>query len=71
MQMISKRFDLEVDYAFEKIVEGTRLTQTSRVRPKGIMKIILFFIGWIMARRDLDAAEKELQSLKAKLDSNF
>ena len=38
---------------------------------KGIMKIVLFFIGWIMAKQGCDAAEKELQSLKATLESNL
>ena len=71
IQMIGERFDIEVDYAFEKIGERTRVTQTSRVQPKGIMKIVLFFIGWIMAKQGCEAAEKELQSLKAKLESNL
>lgn len=71
IQMIGERFDIEVDYAFQKIGDGTRVTQTSRVQPKGIMKILLFFIGWIMAKQGCDAAEKELQSLKAKLESNL
>ena len=68
IQMIGERFDIEVDYAFEKIGDGTRVTQTSRSSTKGIMLVILlFFIGWIMAKQGCDAAER-LQSLKANLN---
>ncbi|MBL68817.1 MAG: hypothetical protein CMO74_10285 [Verrucomicrobiales bacterium] len=42
IDLIGKMFDLIVDYKFESIPNGTRLTQTSVVKPKGIMKAVFF-----------------------------
>ncbi len=42
IELIGKMFDLIVDYKFESIPNGTRLTQTSVVKPKGLMKAVFF-----------------------------
>lgn len=58
-------FDIEVEYAFERLDGTTRVTQTSVARPKGIMTRMFFFcMGWLMKKGSCDALEKELQSLK-------
>ena len=68
IEMVGKQFDIHAEYLFEQTDSGTRVTQNSVVHPKGFMKIVLFFIGWLMAKQGCDAVQKELASLKEKLE---
>jgi carbon monoxide dehydrogenase subunit G len=62
--MTGKSFDLVVDYTFEAIDGGTRLTQHSQVNAKGFIKVMFFLLGWLMKGKSCDALDKELASLK-------
>lgn len=64
IELIGKSFDLIVDYKFESIDSGTRLTQSSVVKPKGFMKVMFFFMAWMMKGKGCDQVQKELESLK-------
>ena len=64
-----KSFDLDVEYQFEVVGEGTRVTQISDVHPKGFLKIIFALFGWLMVRSSGDELTKELQSLKSFCES--
>ncbi|MCH1493802.1 MAG: SRPBCC family protein [Rubripirellula sp.] len=68
IEMVGKQFDIHAEYLFESTDSGTRVTQNSVVLPKGFMKIVMFFIGWLMAKQGCDAVQKELASLKEKLE---
>lgn len=66
VHMTSAPFDIQVDYDFESIGSNTtRVTQTSDVKAKGVLKIIFFFLGGLMAKSSCAALQKELNGLKS------
>lgn len=64
-------FDIDVLYVFEAITANrTRVTQASVVTPKTpVLKIVFGLFGWLMKKGSCKATQKELQSLKAKLET--
>ncbi len=58
------QFDIDVEYLFEEIASGTRVTQHSVVRGKGFFKVFFVLMGWLMSRAGCKAQESELASLK-------
>lgn len=64
VQLVGKQFDLDVTYEFERLPKSTRVTQTSLIRPKGLMKVFFFLFGWMMNKSSCKAAEEELLLLK-------
>ena len=67
--LIGKSFDIEAEYRFEKLADGTRVTQESTVRGKGLVRIVFLLFGWLMNKQGCKAVQKELESLKANLES--
>lgn len=63
-ELTGKYFDLKAAYTFEDLSGRTRVTQTSVVFPKGLMKAFFFLCGWMMNKANCDAIDKELNSLK-------
>lgn len=43
--IIRRFFDIDIDYIFEAINGGTRVTQHSIITPKGLFEIMLSFLG--------------------------
>ena len=66
-------FDIDVMYAFEDLGGSrTRVTQASVVHPKNpAMRIIFGLFGWLMRKGGCQAAQKELESLKAKAEAQM
>ncbi|MEM1452387.1 MAG: SRPBCC family protein [Planctomycetota bacterium] len=62
--MVGKSFDIDVTYLFEEIPTGTRVTQDTTVTGKGLFKIVLPVMGFLMKKATCDAQQSELQSLK-------
>ncbi len=62
--MIGSQFDIEAEYLFEDLGGRTRVTQSSSVRGKGLLKVIFFLFGWLMKKSSRTALEKELLNLK-------
>lgn len=63
-------FNIDAVYQFEKLSEDeTRVTQTSRVTPKGFLKVFFLLFGWLMKKSSCKATQKELESLKAFCES--
>lgn len=62
--MTHKSLDLDVLYTFEEIPSGTRVTQNSHAIGKGVFKIMLPLMGWMMKKSTCDAQQNELHSLK-------
>lgn len=59
-------FDILVDYQFESLSsELTRVTQSSEVKGKGIMKVLFFFIEKLQKTASQAAVQKELNNLKS------
>jgi hypothetical protein len=70
IEMVGKQFDIHAEYLFERIHDHrTRVTQNAVVKPKGFMRLVMFCIGWLMAKQGHDAVQKELKSLQEKLES--
>jgi hypothetical protein len=68
--MIGKQFEIEAAYTFEDIGGRTRVDLTSIVTPKGfVMKLMFFVVGWLGKRAGCKALEKELASLKVKVEA--
>ena len=59
-----KQFDIDVTYTFEDLDGRTRVTQDSKVSPKGFMKVIFVLLGWAFRKSNCKAQQKELESLK-------
>lgn len=57
-------FDVEGESHFENLGARTRVTQTSRVKGKGFVKVLFFLCGWLMKKAGRKAAQDELDSLK-------
>ncbi|MDP6538334.1 MAG: hypothetical protein QF903_04395 [Planctomycetota bacterium] len=64
IQLTGAQFDIHVDYTFEQVEGGTRVTQHSIVRGKDVTKLMFFLFGWLMRRSGCDAQRKELEGLK-------
>ena len=68
--MIGKQFEIEAAYTFEDIGGRTRGDLTSIVTPKGfVMKLMFFVVGGLGKRAGCKALEKELASLKEKVEA--
>ncbi len=67
--MTGDMFDLDVEYEFEDLAGGTRVTQRSQVTGKGWFKLMLSLCGWMMRKSSCDALDKELRGLKAFCES--
>ena len=63
-EMRGKAFDIIAEYKFEDLGGRTRVTQWSKVQGKGVLKVVFFLFGWLMAKSGCDALEKELSRLK-------
>ena len=57
-------FDIDVRYLFEDLGDRTRVTQVSDVEGKGLIGLMLKYLGWMMKQSSHQAAQKELASLK-------
>lgn len=64
-----RQFDIEAEYRFEDLGGRTRVTQESNVTGKGVVKIMFVLFGWLMNKQGCKAVEKELKSLKSKLEA--
>ena len=65
-----QQFDIDVAYDFEDLGGGrTRITQTSRVHPKGFFKVVFFLMGWMFRKAGCKATENELSSLKENCEA--
>lgn len=68
--MIGKQFEIEAAYTFEDIGGRRRVDLTSIVTPKGfVMKLMFFVVGGLGKRAGCKALEKELASLKEKVEA--
>lgn len=65
IELRGKFFDIDCDYDFEDLGDNrTRVTQSSKVHPKGFFKVMFFLLGWMMRKSGCKAVDNELQSLK-------
>lgn len=62
--MKGRQFDIEAAYTFEDLGGGTRVTQISDVRPKGVMRAFFALFGWMIKKGGCDAQQQELEHLK-------
>ncbi|MCG6157515.1 SRPBCC family protein [Rubinisphaera margarita] len=69
ISLTGKSFDIAAEYRFEDLDGRTRVTQESWVRGKGFAKVMFLLFGWLMNRQGCDAVQKELESLKQKLEA--
>jgi hypothetical protein len=67
--MKGKAFDIAAEYRFADLGGRTRVTQTSTVHGKGLVKVIFFLCGWLMKKSSCNALEKELLNLKRLAES--
>ncbi len=58
-------FDIDVAYDFDELEGGTRVTQTSEVKPKGFFKVLFFLMKPLIKRQGCDAQTKELDAMRA------
>jgi len=69
--MIGRQFDIEASYTFEDIVGRTRVNLISVVTLKGfMMKLMFLMVGPLGKRAGCKALEKELASLKEKVEGH-
>ncbi|MEM6688310.1 MAG: SRPBCC family protein [Planctomycetota bacterium] len=68
VSLIGKSFDIEAEYRFENISGKTRVTQEAIVSGKGLFRIMFMILGRLMQKQGCQAAQKELDSLKLKLE---
>ena len=71
IEMEGDAFSLTADYDFEEVPSGTRVTQRSTVRGKGIFKIILPVVGLFMRKSNCKELQNELDRLKAFCESTL
>lgn len=64
IHMVGDGFEIEVDYDFDDLMGGTRVTQTSTVHGKGVFKLIFAVLGWAMKRSHCKTTEEQLGILK-------
>ena len=69
IELIGRQFDIRAVYTFEDLGRETRVTQASAVHPKGLLgKLIFLVMRPIIRRSGCDGVQKELESLKQKLE---
>jgi hypothetical protein len=64
IRMEGKAFSLTADYKFEEVPEGTRVTQTSTVTGKGLFRILIPLMAFLMHKSNCQALQNELNQLK-------
>lgn len=69
VHMTGKSFDIDSRYDFEDIGGRTRVTQVSTAKGKGFVGLFFRCCGWMMRKAACDAAQRELESLKQKLEA--
>ena len=62
-------FDLHLEYTFEDLSGRTRVTQVSTAKGKGVTKLMLFLLGWMMKSASRKSLEKDFATLKQLLES--
>lgn len=65
IELTGSHFDLKTEYRFDDLSGRTRVTQIATANGKGLMKIPMALLGWMMSRSQCCAAEQELLGLKA------
>lgn len=61
---VGQVFDLDVNYLFESVGSGTRITQKAIIQGKGFAKVMFLLFGWAMKKSGCKAQEHELAALK-------
>ena len=70
VHLVGPGFEIDALYEFEDLGNGTvRVTETARVHPKGLFKVMFFLFGWAMKRSNCEALQNELENLKEKLEA--
>lgn len=70
--LIGKQFNIEAEYQFEDLGGRTRVTQTSFVKPNGIVMNVMFLVmSPFMKKSSCDAVQKELDSLKVHAEAQL
>ncbi len=70
-RLTGKYFDIDAHYLFEDLRNGrTRVTQQAEVTGKGLVKVMMFFMGLFMKKSGNESAQKEMRSLKAFVESS-
>ena len=69
VDLVGDTFDLDVLYTFDDLDGRTRVTQTSEVRGKGLFKVLLPLMGWMMKKASCKAQDFELANLKTYCES--
>ena len=69
VKLMGKFFDIETEFQFEDVAGSTRVTQFADVNGKGVFKVILFVMGWLMSKAHCEASQRELECLKAFCES--
>lgn len=67
--LTGQAFDIQAEYRFEDLRGRTRVTQTSTVKGKGFVRLMFLLLGWLMHTAGCKAAQRELESLKQKLEA--
>jgi hypothetical protein len=67
--LTGKMFDLDIEYTFEEVPEGTRVIQVSKVTGKGLAKIMFFFMALYANIRGCKSKNDEFESLKLFCES--
>ena len=66
IHMVGDQFDIQVKYKFTDLgAEGTRVLQGPKVSGKGMAGFFFKFFGWLMRSASCQAAQREMDSLKA------
>jgi len=68
-RLVGDAFTIDVDYHFEDLGQGTRVTQSSDVNGKGVWKVFFALFGWLMKRSGCKAQQAELKGLKRYCES--
>ena len=69
VQLTGPHFDLDVTYRFDDLGGRTRVTQISRVRPHGVMKLVVGAMSLLPRRKTPSGPSDELESLKRYCES--
>lgn len=69
IQLTGPQFDIDVWYLFEDVSGRTRVTQKSIVKGKGLVKVMFFLFGWMMAGAGRKSIQQELNNLKRLLEA--
>jgi uncharacterized protein YndB with AHSA1/START domain len=66
VHMVGEQFQMQVKYTFtDKGAEGVRVLQGTRITGKGILAVIFKLFGRFMIKSGCQAAQRELENLKA------